>query len=59
MKKKRKLNFNVRTSEFTKLVLRKAAKNLDMPETKIVETLIFDKFPDLVTEVKKETLKWN
>lgn len=57
--KKRKVNFNVRTSEFTKLVLKKAAQKLDMPETKIVESLILNKFPELVTEVKKETLKWN
>jgi len=57
--KKRKVNFNVRTSEFTKLVLRKAAEKLDLPETKIVENLILSKFPELVSEVKMETLKWN
>lgn len=57
--KTRKVNFNVRTSEFTKLVLRKASKKLDIPETKIVENLILNQFPDLVAEVKKETLKWN
>ena len=56
---KRKNNFNVRTSEFTKEVLRKASKNLDMPETKIVEKLIFDAFPELVKQVKQDTLKWN
>jgi len=56
--KKRKVNFNVRTSEFTKLVLRKAAEKLDLPETKIVENLILSKFPELVSEVKKETLRY-
>lgn len=57
--KKKRVNYNVRTSEFTKLVLKKASKNLGMPETKIVEKLVLDTFPDLVAEVKKETLKWN
>lgn len=56
---KRKTNFNVRTSEFTKNVLRKASDKLSMPETKIVEKLILDAFPDSVAEVKRETLKWN
>ncbi len=56
MPDKRKNKKNVRVSDFTKAVLKKAAEDNKISEVKVVESLVMKSFPDFVLEVKREMI---
>jgi len=56
MPDKRKNKKNVRVSDFTKEVLKLAAKDMDMSEVKVVEMIVSNTFPTFVLQVKRKAL---
>ena len=54
MTDKRNNKKNVRVSDFTKAVLKKASIEPHQSEVKTVERLVLNAFPEFVLEVKRE-----
>jgi len=54
MSEKRKNKMNVRVTDFTKEVLRKASKEMGISEVKVVEQLVINSFPEHALKTKVE-----